>query len=559
MTETLSRDARLMLYVEALVKLRRKRNAIERMRFLYQNPDAINDDDLDMLRDMDGRQRRWLFTDHPHLRQLYNDYLDTPDKIISSLHEFTRRAYRYSGLPGNFRSNWHIREMCRQYEGIHKKDVTRLMVNIPPSCSKSVIANVFFPAWVWAQTPEWGIANFSYSDAIPNRDRETLSRLINSVWYQRRWGHVFRLTKDSNEMMATNRGGWRFGGGVGGAGTGMHPHLITIDDPHKALDVASKIEMARVAKWFANTISTRGMILRTAIILLMQRLAPNDLCGVILGEGGMGEGYGEEIQKSLSGSEWLHLCFPMHFDPDHRYRCDYDRRTKRGELLWPDMIDEAKVRATMKEMALAGDPNVSAQFEQNPLADAGTIFEGLNEARIRREHLPEKIEHGRTVRAWDKADSTDATGDASAGTLMTEYNDIRYILNQLAINRGHSDRDQVILRVARADKRRFDNYRVALEMQPGPDGGAAFLSTRTLLAREGIECVAQKPTKAKILRATPLAGAIKYGSVRILDGCDWTEPLLNELRLFPGVDHDDRTDSAAHAYNALTDWANGKI
>lgn len=558
-TETLSRDARLKLYVETLVRLRRKQHTLDRIRILQQNPDAVTDDDLDMLQDVDGRSRRWLFEFHPHLRQMFNEYRDTPDKIVSSLYEFTRRAYRYSGLPGSFRSNWHIRVLAEQYGRIYRGEVKRVMVNVPPSTMKSVLANVFFPAWIWAQSPEWGIANFSYSDAIPNRDRETLSRLINSVWYQKRWGQKFRLIKDAAGMMQTSKGGWRYGGGVGGAGTGLHPHLITIDDPHKAVDVASKVEMQRVAKWFANTISPRGMILKTAILVLMQRLAPNDLCGIILGEGGMGEGYGEEIQKTLAGHDWLHLCFPMHYNPDHRYLCDLDPRTKRGELLWPEVIDEEKVRSTMREMGLAGEPNVSAQFEQDPLADVGKMFEGLNEARIRREHLPEKIAHGRTVRAWDKADSTAGDGDSSAGTLMTHYNETRYVLNQLLLQLNHADRDSVILKVALADKRRFDNYRVVLELQPGPDGKAAFLATRTALAKHGIECVAQAPTKAKTLRATPLASAIKYGSVRILDGCDWTEPLLTELRLFPGVDHDDRTDSASHAYNALTDWENGKV
>jgi len=425
----------------------------------------------------------------------------------------------------------------------------------------SALSNVFLPAWIWAQSPEWGIAQFSYSDMNPNRDRERLSKLIRSPWYQRRFGHKFRLTQDSNQMMKNSQGGWRFGGGVAGGGTGMHPHLINIDDPHKADDIASKTEMRNVARWFANTISTRGMILKVRILLIMQRLAINDLCGVILRETTSGnDAFEPDLMEELTESDWYHICFPMEFDPYHPYRSPLDPRTEKGELLWESMLDRKQLRAKMRDMALTGEPNVDAQFRQNPLESGGRIFESVDGAKIRYEDLPRQLTHGRTVRSWDKADSEESKQlDPTAGVLMNEFNKQKTILHVLTAHKTYADRDDMICRVAVADKARWDNYRVVIEKSPGPDGPMAFSAIRKRLADLGIECMAQTPTKSKVRRAAPLAGAIKYGECRILADQDWTEQFIQELKLFPNVDHDDRTDAAAHGYNALGEWAEGKV
>ena len=71
--------------------------------------------------------------------------------------------------------------------------------------------------------------------------------------------------------------------------------------------------------------------------------------------------------------------------------------------------------------------------------------------------------------------------------------------------------------------------------------------------------MSQTATKDKRQRAVPFAAGVKYGDVRILDGQDWTEDFINELKLFPAGAHDDQVDAGAHMVNAINDWKAGKV
>src|SRR5689334_23337851 len=59
--------------------------------------------------------------------------------------------------PKRFHSNWHIEAICDHLEAVVDWQIGRgLLINMPPRHMKSLAANVFFPAWVWAQNPNPG-------------------------------------------------------------------------------------------------------------------------------------------------------------------------------------------------------------------------------------------------------------------------------------------------------------------------------------------------------------------------------------------------------------------
>lgn len=424
----------------------------------------------------------------------------------------------------------------------------------------SMLLNVFFPAWVWAQDPTKRFAHYSYTDVLPKQQKEIFLKLINSAWYTKRF-RKFSIVSDSDgEGLVNSRGGTRFGGGVGGALTGMHPHYLLIDDAIKATDVSSEKMARRVLRWFASSVATRGMLQRMAIIVCGQRLATNDIFGALLGEmSGGASDMPDSLVEEINTNDWRHACLPMRFDPDHRYRWDKDIRTIKGELLWPTKITHEDIANRMRLMEL--DPeqaNVPAQFDQDPLSKSGTQFENLRAALIRFEDLPEKLVHGMALRAWDRANTANA-GDWTAGVLGVEYEGIKYVVNRIKFQKADTDRDMLIKKVAIADKHRWDNYRAANEVNPGPDGKPAHNALAQAMAAEGILCMSQATTKDKRQRAVPFASGIKYGYVRILDGQDWTEDFLNELKLFPAGANDDQVDAGAHMVNAINDWKAGKV
>ena len=424
------------------------------------------------------------------------------------------------------------------------------------------LLQVFFPAWVWAKNPTRRFGIFSYSEDPMQQPKQAFLHLITSDWWQKRFGRLRIVRDNEKEGIVNSKGGSIYRGTVGGPLTGMHPHFLLIDDPHKSLDVYSQKLMRRALRWFASSVASRGMMQRMAIVVCMQRLAPNDLCGALLGEMLSGaQEMPDELKAELEDLAWRHACLPMRFDPDHRYRWDKDPRKKKGDLLWESVLTEAIVRSRIKLMELAPDQaNVPAQFDQDPVSKAGTLFENVRGSLIKPEDLPKKLVHGMAVRGWDRADSNaESDGDPTAGVLTVEYEGIKYIVNRVKFQKMAADRNQTIENVSKFDKGRWDNYRAANEVNPGPDGKFAHNDLAARLSKHGIICMSQPATKNKAQRATQMAAGIKYGEVRILDNQDWTNDFVEELIRFPNAPHDDQVDAGAHSYNGIEDWKAGRV
>ena len=80
-----------------------------------------------------------------------------------SLAEFVRRAWHVLEPATEYVHGRHIEALCDHLEAVTRGDVTRLLINVPPGSSKSLIVSVFWPAW------EWGPAGGSGRCAISRR------------------------------------------------------------------------------------------------------------------------------------------------------------------------------------------------------------------------------------------------------------------------------------------------------------------------------------------------------------------------------------------------------
>src|SRR5574337_1465555 len=67
-----------------------------------------------------------------------------------SLYTFLQYAWR-SIDPAPLTVGWPIEAVAEHLEAVCDGEIKRLLINIPPRCSKSTITSVAFPAWVWAQ------------------------------------------------------------------------------------------------------------------------------------------------------------------------------------------------------------------------------------------------------------------------------------------------------------------------------------------------------------------------------------------------------------------------
>ena len=90
--------------------------------------------------------------------------------------------------PAFFLDNWHIRLLCEELELAAARVNRELVINIPPRSMKSSIIGVAFPAWVWTWHPSAKFITGSNESQLATRDAVACRRLVQSEWYQARWG-----------------------------------------------------------------------------------------------------------------------------------------------------------------------------------------------------------------------------------------------------------------------------------------------------------------------------------------------------------------------------------
>jgi hypothetical protein len=80
------------------------------------------------------------------------------------------------------------------------------------------------------------------------RDSLKCRRLIESEWYQQRWGHRYQLTSDQNQKhrFENDQTGYRIATSVGGSATGERADVVVVDDPHSVDQAESDAEGSRL-------------------------------------------------------------------------------------------------------------------------------------------------------------------------------------------------------------------------------------------------------------------------------------------------------------------------
>lgn len=286
----------------------------------------------------------------------------TAERVRRSLHAFTQEFWQVIEPGSPFRDNWHISDICAHLEGVYHGTIKNLLINVPPGTSKSTLTSVMFPAWCWAQDAGKRFFGASYSESLSIRDAMLCRDIIQSDRYRKMFPHV-AIKSDVNQKThyGLTEGGWRLATSVGGRGTGMHPHFKIVDDPHNVKQSESDVERQNALDWFDGTLSSRGLLLNAATVVIMQRLHAKDLTG--------------HIMQSAGYKDWDHIVIPMRYEPHlPRARTSLgfrDPRKSEGELLWPDLLPESKVQATE---AVLGSYRTAGQLQQRPSPAGGGIL-----------------------------------------------------------------------------------------------------------------------------------------------------------------------------------------
>lgn len=252
-----------------------------------------------------------------------------------------------------------LRAMCLHLEAVADGRIKRLLMNVSPGMMKSLLTDVFFPAWVWTacDRPDKRIVAFSYAAHLTERDNAKFRDLIRSAKFQELWGHKFALTEDGKVKVANSKTGSKFASSVGGVGTGERGDIIIFDDPHNVKEAESEVVRAETVRWFREGMQNRLNDLRTgAIIVIMQRVHEADVSGCII------ENY----------PDYVHLCIPMEYDQLRHCETEIgwsDWRSEPGELAWPERFPaDSLVPFQQLPFLWAG------QYQQSPSPRGGGIL-----------------------------------------------------------------------------------------------------------------------------------------------------------------------------------------
>jgi predicted phage terminase large subunit-like protein len=270
--------------------------------------------------------------------------------------------------PAPLEVNWHHEAIAEHLEAVAYGQIRKLLINVPPRFTKTILSSIVFPAWIWAQQPDADYpllgpqAKFlclSYSDQLSMDSATTARRLISSFWYRHRWGSRVQITadQDAKNKFDTLVGGTRISASFGGTVTGRGGDIRIIDDPHKIEDAESDVVREGVLRTYDGTLKSRITDPHTtAEIVIMQRVHENDLSGHILD----------------TDEDFVHLCLPAEFESDRRCVTVLgweDPRKADGELLWPDRFGLPEL------VPFKRNPyEWAGQWQQRPAPRGGAIF-----------------------------------------------------------------------------------------------------------------------------------------------------------------------------------------
>jgi predicted phage terminase large subunit-like protein len=414
-----------------------------------------------------------------------------------------------------FVPGWHLDAICEH-------------LTVPPRHTKSLCTSVAWPTWAWTRWPELRFLYASYSGSLSTEHAVLSRRVINSHWYQERWGGLFDLTTDQDVKThyENTRRGYRISTSVGGTVTGHGGDFIVCDDPHNLEEIYSETVRRGVIKWYRQVWSSRlNDPKRGCRVVIMQRGHEQDLAGELIEAG------------------YEHLNLPTEYEPTERRTLIgwADPRTAPGDLLCPARFGPEEVAAAKSNM---GSQAYAAQHQQRPVPEGGGMF--------KREWF--KIVEAAPIKAarcrfWDCAGSEAAAGsdpDWAVGTREARDDDgLYYIEDVERVRMLAGALDTLIWQTALLDG---VEVRVREEQEPGSSGKAVIESRTKRLA--GFDYAGVRSTGEKSIRWRPLAVQAEAGNVRLVRGA-WIKAWLDEICAVPFASHDDQADSASGAFSEL--------
>ena len=459
--------------------------------------------------------------------------IEAREKCEKSLSEFIKQAWHIVEPGARYAHGWHIDAMAEHLEAVTNGQITRLLINVPPGAMKSLIVNVFWPAWEWGpkKMPHLRYLTASHSQNLAVRDNIRLRRLIMNDWFRYRYPHVI-LMKDQNAKIKFENNKLGFSEATAAASiTGSRADRVKIDDPLSVDDAESKVILESRELWFTEAVPTRLVSPEfSAIVLIMQRLNQLDT----------------SEQAIKMGYE--HLMLPMQFETERRCKTSIgfvDPRTEEGELLFPERYP---LHVVEKLKQVIGSYATAGQLQQRPSPREGSIIkvEWLKNRFIVPRDANGKIklnDFKERYQSWDTAFKEGEENDYSVCTTWGLKDDGFYLLHRLRMRMDFPTLEQKAIELAN----HYLPNQILIEDKASGQSLVQAFKRKTRLPVKAV-----KIDRDKTARLNAISGYFEAMRVWLPANEVWVEEVdggyIEEMTTFPNGNHDDQVDSTSQFF-----------
>lgn len=457
-----------------------------------------------------------------------------------------------------FIDGWAIDAIVEHLEAVSYGYIKRLLINVPPGFSKSILTDCMWPAWEWGplNRPHYRYVCASYSQSLTLRDNMRCRSIIVNDRYQKFWGSRVGISREQFDKIkfANNKTGWKLATSVGGIGVGERGDRFIIDDANNTMEMESPATRFTTNMWFTEVVPDRlNNPLESAIVCIQQRLHEEDVSGVALSRD---MGY-THLMIPMEYDPGRHCVTVLGFDEEGEEVTWEDPRTEPGELAWPERFPKHICEDLERDK---GPYAWVGQYNQSPEPRGGAIIKRDYWKVWEDERLP-VFEY--LLASLDTAYTEREENDASALTVWGVFRDTAGNPKVMLIYAWQerleiSDLVTKVIDYCTQDARavhhpRFPVDRLLIEAKASGQSVAQEL-TRLIgfTGQFGIELVNPQKMGDKVARVYSIQHIFAEGMVYAPDK-SWADMVIDETAKFPKGAHDDLVDSTSMAIRWMRD------
>lgn len=441
---------------------------------------------------------------------------------------------------------WVIEAICEHLEAVTNGDIRKLLINVPPGFMKSMLVDVFWPAWEWGPR-DMGWTRYvctSYSSSLTIRDNERFGFIVQSALYQELWGDRFTIEREPVIKIQNDRRGWKLATSVGGIGTGERGDRVIIDDPNNVKEAESDTIRNSTNTWFREVMPNRvNDIDASAFVVIQQRTHEEDVSGTI-------------ITQEMG---YEHLSIPMEFDSARRCFTTIgweDPRDTDGELAWVERFPAPAVAQLEKDL---GPYAYSGQYQQSPSPRGGGIlmrdwwqlwddpqfvqkYKNDKGQNVEKLHFPD---FSYILASVDTSSTDKQENDEQAITVWGVWTDRAGMLKVMLVEawEGRLQFHALVEKIIDIGKRRKVDD---LVIENKNNGIAVAQEVRRLCSAEDFRIIEFNPEGDKVARAHAVVPVFYNGLVYAPDR-KWAQLVIDRCAQFPRIAQKGLVDTVTQA------------